>query len=397
MRITALVAACLVATPAAAQEDCTQLPSPLFAPGTTDVKPFLSRVAPKLATAEGEARATIVYQPVGSCTALEYVLGDTRLTGTAVYWAGDTDADGKPVESSCTFGDDARAHVALSDVTVRTCTGADPSGGLAEFPSMVQGFGFVVPPSSSQQAITAAEAYFLLKFGGEAGREVPPWTDPAFVAIRTPASSTQLLTGLSAGVPGTAWSGNLTNISGGSGDLLAKVAAENTTGNAEATIGVLSLQRYDQSRDQVRMLAFEAHGQRCLGAVYPDSSPEAFDKQNVRDGHYDIWGYLWTIAAVDADGQPSDPRVGRFIDFVAGTTPANGADPIRDAALAGGVPACAMRVRRASDGGPIEAYEPADPCGCYFESIVGETACAACPDGDCPDGGACRFGFCEAR
>lgn len=145
------------------------------------------------------------------------------------------------------------------------------------------------------------------------------------------------------------------------------------------------------------MLAFESFGQRCLGAVYPDSGPQTFDKRNVRDGHYTIWGYLWTMARAGAGGRPEDPRVARLVDFVGGTVAVGGADPIRDAALAGGIPACAMRVRRAEDGGPIEAWSPAEPCGCYFESVVGETACAACPDGTCPDGGVCRFGYCEGR
>ncbi len=223
--------------------DCADLPAPVFAPGTTDVKPFLSRVALKLAALDGDAQLTIVYQPVGSCTALDALLGGEPLAGTAVYWPGDVDGEGNPVEATCTFVTEARADLAFSDVTGRTCTGDALPAPVTEYSSMVQGFGFVVPPSSSQQAITATEAYFLLKFGGEAGREVPPWTDPAFVAIRTPASSTQLLTGLAAGVPGTRFSANLTNTSSGSGELLAKVAAEDATGNADRTIGILSLQR----------------------------------------------------------------------------------------------------------------------------------------------------------
>jgi hypothetical protein len=121
--------------------------------------------------------------------------------------------------------------------------------------------------------------------------------------------------------------------------MISSVAAENATGNAEQTIGILSLQRYDGVRDQVKILAFESFGQECLGAVYPDSTPTAFDKQNVRDGHYTIWGYLWAVAAVDGGGAPSGLAAAQFIDFLTGTTPINDADPVGDAARVGAVPA----------------------------------------------------------
>jgi hypothetical protein len=382
--------------PAAAQS-CADLPSPLYVPGTTDVKPFLTRVAPRLATAAGDDQMTIVYQAIGSCTATDYVLGGDEIVGTAVYWTGEV-VSGVPVEESCTLAAGTRADLALSDVTVRTCTGADIPAGIGEFPSMVQGFGLVVPQNSSQQAITAAEGYFLFKFGGEAGRQVPPWTDPAFIAIRTPAASTQLLIGLAVGVPGTMWSANLTNIHGGSSGVVSAVAAENATGNADRTLGVLSLQRYDENRDTLKMLAFESYGQSCLGAVYPDSTATALDKRNLRDGHYSIWGYLWAVAAVDGSGDPAGARARRFIEFLGGTEPINGADPIADTALAGAVPACAMEVSRAFDGAPLERHEPPEPCGCYFESVVtGASVCTACSEENPCSSGVCRFGFCEAR
>jgi ABC-type phosphate transport system substrate-binding protein len=368
--------------------DCSSLTNVIYAPGTSDVKPFLSRIAPRLATAAGDDQVTIVYQSLGSCTALDYVLNGNDLSGTGVYWAGPLNGDGTGVESSCTIPAGAKADLAFSDVTTQTCTGTDIPSGVGEFKSLVQAFGFVAPSNSSQQAITATEAYFLFKFGGETGRQVPPWIDPNFIAIRTPASSTQLLIGLAIGVLGTQWSANLTNIHSGSGGLISAVAAENGTGNADKTLGILSLQRYDSSRDQLKMLAFEAFNQVCLGAVFPDSTPTAFDKRNVRDGHYPIWGHLWTMTAVDGSDAPTNAAVGRIIDFISGTAVVNDADPIRDAALAGGIPECAMTVQRSYDGGPL---------GCYFESIVGTTSCTACDDENPCAAGTCRFGYCEAQ
>lgn len=378
-------------TQAWAQESCSALPQPVVIPGTTDVKPFLSRIAPKLGAAGGEEQMTVIYQAVGSCTAIEAILTDGSLNGTAIYW----DADG--VEQTCTLDEDAKGDLALSDVTVQTCTGEAIPEGFAEVSSMTQTFGFVVPPNSTQTAITAGEANVLFRYGGEEDHQVEPWIDPEFVIIRNPSSSTQLLIGLESGIPGTMWSANLTEDAGGSSAVIQRVAAENTTGNAEKTIGILSAQKYDEVRDEVKMLAFEAFGQDCLGAVYPDSRPTTFDKQNVRDGHYSIWGYLWSVAAVNAEGEPESAAAQRFIDFINGTATINGADPITDAALAGGIPECAMRVRRDFDGAPLQSYQPEEPCGCFYESVVtGDTTCGSCTnDEDCDDGMSCFFGYCE--
>lgn len=394
----ALVLGGIAAVPgvASAQVDCSTLPNPLYVPGTTDVKPLLSRLAPYLATATGQDQVTIVYQGMGSCTAIDAVTANTTLTGTASYWAGPLNANGTGVESTCTLPANAKADMAFSDVTIRTCTGAAPPATLGEFASVVQPFGFVVPPNSGQTAITAEEAYVIFKHGTAAGKQVQPWTDPALIAIRTPAASTQLLIGLAAGVPGTMWSANLTNINTGSNAVVSKVGAENTTGNADKTLGILSSQRYDENRATLKMLAFQSFKQSCLGAVYPDSTATSFDKKNVRDGHYSIWGYLWSVAPVTG-GVVTNARAKRFIDFLGGTAVVNGCNPIVESAKAGAVPACAMAVKRAFDGADLEAYAPPNKCGCFYEqTIVGSTSCAACAAGNtCPGGGTCSFGYCE--
>lgn len=367
---------------------CAALPNAVLVPGTTDVKPFLARVAGQLAGAAAAQQLTIVYQAMGSCTALEPVLGNATVTGDAVYWTPSGE------ERTCTLGAGALPDLALSDVTVETCTGAPAPAGISQSASMVQPFGFVVPPASSQTAITAAEAYVLFRYGTAAGKQVAPWTDPALVAIRTPASSTQLLIGLAAGVRGTQFSPNLTNVSAGSSAVVAKVAAENATGNAERTIGILSAQRYDENRDKLRMLAFEAYRQQCLGAVYPDATATSFDKRNVRDGHYAIWGYLWAVARTDPEGL-APPRAQKFLSFLNGTLDVPGLDLVAETAKAGAIPACAMTVQRTTDGGPLLPYTPAEPCACRFElATTGSTPCVPCPDGTCATG-LCRGGYCE--
>lgn len=382
---------------ALAQVDCTTLANPIYVPGTTVAKPYFARIAPKLAALTGTDQMTIVYQGKGSCAALTHVTPGAPVTGTAVYWT-PSGPDGG-VEQTCNLPLDGgvTADMGVGDVSIRTCTGADTPTGIGDFSSFVEPFGFVVPPNSQQTAITATEAYFIFKFGGQAGRQVPPWTDPNLIVIRNTSSSTQLTIGMNIGILGTMWSPALVNQNTGGGIVLTKVAAENSTGNAEKTLGILATDAWDFNRDKVKMLAFEAFNQSCLGAVYPDSTITAFDKLNVRDGHYPIWGNFWAYAAVDGTNQPSRANSKKLIAFFSATAKLGTADPIADVAKTGNVPLCAMNVKRAYDGAPIEPYSPPAPCGCFYESLVATTACEACPAGTCSTGKVCRYGYCEAR
>jgi hypothetical protein len=78
----------------------------------------------------------------------------------------------------------------------------------------------------------------------------------------------------------------------------------------------------------------------------------------------------------------------------------------------GSIPLCAMQVQRESDFTGLSCYAPAEPCGCFFESIATKTTtCEACAkDSECSgatpkchlyefhdDQGALNnAGFCEA-
>jgi hypothetical protein len=95
-----------------------------------------------------------------------------------------------------------------------------------------------------------------------------------------------------------------------------------------------------------------------------------------------------------------NPDVKNFIGFFSGElTPPTGADVNRSIVETGSIPLCAMTVQRSSDFTGLSCYAPAEPCGCYFESIaLGSNSCDACTtDAQC--GGSapkCHFGFCEA-
>jgi hypothetical protein len=373
--------------------DCSTLPNPLYVPGTTLAGPLFNRIAPKLEQLDAGAM-TIIYQGKGSCAALSQITPGSAMTGTAVYWGLGT--DGGYTQLSCSLPTaGVTPDMGMGDVSIFTCTGADAPG-FDNFSSYVEPFGFIVPMNSTQTAITAEEAHFIMKFGDQAGDQVPPWTDPNFIVIRNSQSSTQLTIGMHIGVSGTMWSSLLTNMNSGGGGVLTKVAAENTTGNAEKTLGILACDTYDPARNQVKMLAFQAFNQSCLGAVYPDSSSTSFDKKNVRDGHYPIWGHMQIYSAVDGTGQPTDARVKTLVNFLSGNSKLGNADPIVDVVKIGNLPLCAMDVKRAYDGAPIEPETSAPSCACYYESIVGTTSCATCTT-TCSGGKVCRNGYCEAR
>lgn len=370
--------------------DCTALPSPAFVTGTSLVKPFFARVANRLSKG-GATPFTLVYQAKSTCAAYSQVSPGSPMTGTAVYWddTGEQSCD-LPIAGST-------ADLALGDLTWKTCFNAEQPADVVAVQTFVQPVGFVVPLSSTQVAITAEECNVLFRFGASAGKQLLPWTDPSLIVIRNPNSSTQWLNGLACGVPGNQFTSNLTNTNSVSADVLAKVAAQNSTANAEKTIGILATDYYDNVRDKVKMLAFQSYKQGCSGAFLPDSTATSFDKKNVRDGHYGTFGYTWGMARAGTDKLPVSSFARSLLNFMAGTDKVNEADPIVDAAKVGLVPTCAMSVRRTSDGGDLQKYSPDKPCGCYFEATTGTTNCEACPAGSCSGAKVCRFGYCEAK
>jgi hypothetical protein len=368
---------------------CDALANPLYVTATSLVKPYFARTASKLAS-DAAAPVNIVYQSKSTCVAYGQIEPGSPMTGTAVYW----DTTG---EKSCELpAAGVTPDLAMGDLSWHTCFNAEQPADVSAVQTFVQAVGFVVPLSSSQTAITAEECNVLLKYGAAAGNQVKPWTDPQFVVVRNPNSSTQWLNGLACGVPGNAYSSNLVNTNAVSADVLAKVSAQSTTANAEKTIGILATDYYDNVRDKVKMLAFQSYKQ-CSGAYLPDSSATAFDKKNVRDGHYGTFGYTLGMTKLGADKQPTSVRAKRLLDFMSGTEAVNGADPIADAARVGLVPTCAMSVRRTTDGGDLERFAPDQPCGCAFEAAAGKTSCEACPAGMCTGGKVCRFGYCEGK
>jgi hypothetical protein len=250
---------------------------------------------------------------------------------------------------------------------------------------------FVVPVASTQRTISRDAARLIYEFGA-ASNVVLPWNDPNSIFQRSAASGTQSMIAKAIGAPPAAWFGIAAT---GSGDMVNKVGAQTGLGLAEKTIGILSTDNADNNRSSLAILAYQHKGQSC--SYWPDSTNTSFDKVNVRDGHYPIWGALHMYANVNGDGTPVSSAVAALVTYLAVEAPPLAS--VQAQIDAREVPHCAMKVKRTAEIGAYTPYKPTMPCGCYFERRVGSTnnSCVACSDTmPCGAGTVCSYGYCEA-
>jgi hypothetical protein len=388
------VLSCLgVTATAKAQPDCTTLPHAVIGVGGGTSKVMFAHIAPQLAASSSPL--TVVYAGPSSCQGVVPLVTGTPVTGTASYWLP------HGTEQTCTFPPAGIIpDFALSELDGTQCEGVpEIPRGVGEFPGTISTWELIVPVDSSQTSISAEALYFVYGFGPSGG--VSPWTMERHIFGRTPAAASQIVIGLSVGVPparfvcGPASSG-LPCIDGRTVTQIVTDVA--TAPNAEAAIGFTGGTVADQSRATVRALAYQHYGQSC--GYWPDSTATSFDKRNVRDGHYYLWSATQFYAPVDEHGTIADPDTRRFIGYFTGETPPDPAIPVLDDIIdSGSIPICAMQVWRDSVAGPLYSYAPPDPCSCYYEARV--TGTSSCPD-ECEThpceapGAVCRRGYCEA-
>ena len=234
----------------------------------------------------------------------------TLLTGTATYWT----AAGIATTCQLDLPNGDPVDVGVADVFNTSCDptmfanlGTIPAG-IGAFEGPIQVMNYVVPVASSQTAISAAAAYFVYGFGQNGG--VMPWVNNNFIFQRGASSGTQSM--LAAGpegnlVPPTKWNGVVESSS-----ALMIPAIENST-SPEATIGILASEDADPIRASIKELAYQTWGQEC--AWLPDSSPTSFDKLNVRQGRYAIWGPIHFYAKVNSSGTPTNAAAANLIGF----------------------------------------------------------------------------------
>jgi len=374
--------------------DCNTLPNPVYIQTGDTQEPLMKSLGQKLRESQVHPM-TLIYKTSGSCTNIDAMYKGTPLTTNPLYIPSTTEDPtwdpSKPAPQCTIDPNGVPLDLAISALFVSSCDPSAPPAGIGLFQGPVQPYVFVVPKASSQKAITAEEAYFVFGFG--AAGQVDPWTDETLYFIRTPTKSTLLTMAAAIGVPGGKWKGVMLDKSS---EVLNGVA---TSPNPEKTIGILGAEIYDANRDKVTTLAFQAYKQKH--AYYPDSTATSFDKRNVRDGHYTIWSPTVYLAKVDAQGIPQNARVKTIVDMILSksVTPSPDFDPLAVVISKGLVPDCAMKVTRSFEAGDLSLYSPAEPCGCFYESRVGNASaqCVVCSADNACNGGKCRHGYCEAQ
>jgi hypothetical protein len=373
--------------------------------GSSAVAPFVGGVAVSLAKLNPPIN--IIYgNSGGSC------VGDKTMdVSPSTYTKAVMQYTGTPEmpmvdPNGCTLGagEELTADIGASDVFAKTCI--DPVVTLAsdvkDFQGPWQAMDFVVPAGSNQSSISAEAAY--LTYGITGGDPGLPY-DTAFVFQRSDTSGTQLTLSANIGLAANLWVG--TNI-----DPTTMMAYSNTAGLIKAmttdlpsgtdpkkAIGIAASGDVDGIRNQVKVLAFQPRGGSC--GYTPDSdSSTAFDKANVRDGHYTPAGPVHFYAHA-TNGKSTNADVQKVLDALTGVGDP-GFDLIHVEEKAGVVPDCAMRVSRTEDGGALASYMPAQSCECKWLSEAGVTlpdSCVSCnSDSDCHSAAPkCHFGYCEVK
>lgn len=382
-------------TDSLAPTSCAALTNPLYVMSGDTQVPIVKALG-KALRQDAADPTTLVWVGTGSCTIVDAVYHGTPLKQNLSYIPSDPAWDPAAGAVPTCAPDPAGAPVQLGIPIVfpESCDPTPPPATVKAFKGPVQSFVFVVPRGSVAQAISAEEAYLVFGFG--ALGMVSPWLDESFFFIRPATKGTQVSLGAVIGVPAAKWKGQPIDQSTAVASMVAASPA------LDKTIGILGTEIYDSAtnRSALRSLSFEGFGQ--TGGYLPDTTAAAFDKRNVRDGHYLGWSHVFYLAGVDGAGAPSDARAARVIDILTGSPAAAappGLDPLALVAGKGLVPLCAMNVSRTVEGGPLAPFTPGDPCGCAYEAAVGAapSGCTTCTAATtCPNGGTCRHGFCEA-
>jgi len=364
----------------------------VYVAGSTAVRPFLTEVARTLKAAANPI--TIVYQGQGSCVGANYLTTSPAgaITGTGTAW----DAAGTQITCDLTPVDGDPVDIGVSDVYASSCGYTMPAN-VHDFYGPIQSMVFAVPVTSTQTSISVDAAYMVFGFGADsAAHTIAPWSDPTAIQIRSASSGTQQMIAAALAQVGSGFAAAKMQgkANSGSTDVLNGLNALAAASQQEKAIGILATDVIDKNRGAVKSLAFQFKGQTC--GYTPDSTPTAWDKQNVRDGHYAIWGPLHMFTPVGADGKATKPEVQIVVAMMSGM-------PTRELiaieATTGVVPDCAMRVTRTSEVGPMASYMPPMSCECAFVAAATGTAPANCKPctaagADCP---ACNLGYCEVR
>jgi hypothetical protein len=382
----------------------------------------MARVAQVL---ESLGIASVVYLGAGSCFGVNAMLDPAHqqlanIGKTATYYDPALDTNGNVQQGTCAVDDATRtADLGISDVFPTTCVPALVSQGglpnnLHDFFGPVQVMEMVVPSTSKETSISAEAAYMVWGFGSASG--VSPWTDETFLLQRSGSSGTQNMISAAVGLDPNVWHGVSNKSSGNVLTAITNVATgkgidggPSSDPNAgQKTMGILASDVADGNRQYLKPLAFQDVNEAC--GWYPDSTGASFDKANVRDGHYPIWGPSHLVAYADSNGNATNGAVKTLVDAMNGSNAQVLAtlDVVQFYAKSHIIPTCAMHVQRAQDGHEYKPFAPPVSCSCYYDlQATGQTSCKSCQhDADCANapGGATTcvtafgipaVGYCE--
>ncbi|MEO8903401.1 MAG: hypothetical protein ABI488_14405 [Polyangiaceae bacterium] len=396
----------------------------IFGAGGSAITPTLAKVAYLLSKANPPI--TVFYSDPGAQAGYDaFVAGTAGKTATPFkYWlaAADLTAATPP---TCT-ATDAIAGQAIDFGTTGgslALFGETLPAGIGQFVGPAQGVNVIVPKDSTETSISTEALYFVFGFGdatqiGSASQPIP-WTDKNYIIQRKSTSfvqqfirgTVQTLGGRAAAFPADfaaastqtavhALDGKDSNQ--GTVDSLVWAAGQ---GNAQSAVGFTSGPTADKNRATVHTLAYQHTGQDT--GYWPDSTPDAFDKTNIRTGQYYLWDvnqFFTKVSGSNAHAaltQIINADVKNFIGYFSGDiAPPADADVNGAIVTTGSIPLCAMQVQRATDFGSLSCYAPPVPCVCSFEALAtGKKTCDECTvDPDCkkPDATKCHYGFCEA-
>ncbi len=449
-KVCALVAAsgAVLATagPArAANIDCsnsTTVPHPVYIAGSSASQPVLQAIAKVLA---GQSPpVSILYSGPSSCLGLEDVVAGQTESNTWKYLDPTTNAADTCVAGSTAFPA-SYVDIGVSDVFPASCVQPQVTvgSGFKEFHGAIQPMEIVVPWASSENSISQDAAYTVFGFGAEM-YQVSPWTQSTAIWIRNPASGTEVMTANAIGLRGHqvalravarrgCRAGERYHRQSARPPSPARPPARPTPRSASCAAGTLDPLRGAPGTNDAggatggyKPLAFQAKDESC--GYYADSDLNHYDKINVRQGRYAIWGPVHFLTNVDGSGNPlASPSnaqnvnpsatadvvtVIKMIQHQGLTVNDPGLKTIITAeASAHFVPDCAMEVARTTEvnlttsGGEM-SYAPTGACGCFFESLEGggtttSPYCQTCAtSADCADAGVythCNYGYCEAQ
>jgi len=393
----------------------------LYGAGGSAITATLAKVA--LTLSKADPPILIFYSDPGAQQGYDYFRDGTGAgkTGSEFkYWLKDADLTTPP---KCT-ATDTLAGQATDFGTIGgslALFGETLPADTLQFFGPAQGINVIVPKDSPEVSISAEALYFAYGFADASqygGASSPvPWTNSAYIIQRKSTSfvqqfirgAIQQLGGEAANFPANFKATTLTaDCSPTTGDTnggtVNCVVAAATAGQAAQGLGFTSGPTADGARAKVRTLAYQHVGQTA--GYWPDSTPQTFDKRNIRNGQYYLWDVnQFFVKTTGSNANPTldkitNPDLRKFIGyFSAQLTPPPDADVNRAIAETGSIPLCAMHVQRATDFSGLSCFAPPEPCDCYFEAIAtGAPHCDACAtdeqcSGDTPK---CHFGFCEA-